>query len=165
MRAICLWYTSSYLLFLGTWDTDVLAGLLREPLFFPTGHLWPACSTSSFLFSFSNILTFSLSWVHSRRRWSSLMLIHKEKLVIPSQIPLACHSYKSHDPCKGPDSQTAPRRVHSYIGAPNRGRSYQDTSHIPQDSTNFWKPWHQECTLYITEEEMFLMVDYRSVVP
>ena len=46
------------------------------------------------------------------------MLIHKEKLVIPSQIPLACHSYKSYDPCKGPDSQTAPRRVHSYIAAP-----------------------------------------------
>ena len=34
MRAICLWYTSSYLLFLCTWGTDVLAGLLTEPLFF-----------------------------------------------------------------------------------------------------------------------------------
>mgnify|MGYP007025244628 CR=1 FL=1 len=33
------------------------------------------------------------------------MLIHKEKLVIPSQIPLACHSYKSYDPCKGPDTE------------------------------------------------------------
>ena len=29
------------------------------------------------------------------------MLIHKEKLVIPRQIPLPCHSYKSHDPFKG----------------------------------------------------------------
>ena len=65
------------------------------------------------------------------------MLIHKEKLVIPSQIPLACHSYKSHDPCKGPDPLTVPEESTVYVAAPNRGRSNQDTSHIPQDSTNF----------------------------
>ena len=66
---------------------------------------------------------------------------------------------------QGPEHQTVPEESTVYIAAPNRGRSNQDTSHIPQDSTNFWKPWHQECTLYITEEEMFFMVDYRSVGP
>ena len=93
------------------------------------------------------------------------MLIHKEKLVIPSQIPLACHSYKSHDPCKGPDPQKAREESTIYIAEPNKDKSNQDTTHIPEEATNFWKPWHQEFSLYITEEEMFLMVDYRSVVP
>ena len=65
------------------------------------------------------------------------MLIHKEKLVIPSQIPLACHSYKSYDPCKGPDSQTAPRRVHIYIAIPNKDMSIIDDTRIPEDSTTF----------------------------
>ena len=66
---------------------------------------------------------------------------------------------------KGPEPQTVPEDSIVYIAAPNRGRSNQDTTHVPQDSTNFWEPWHQECTLYITEEEMFFMVDYRSVGP
>ena len=65
------------------------------------------------------------------------MLIHKEKLVIPSQIPLACHSYKSYDPCKGPEPQTVAEESTVYIAAANRGRSNQDTAHVPQDSTNF----------------------------
>ena len=38
---------------------------------------------------------------------------------------------------KGPEPQTVPEESTVYIAAPNRGRSNQDTSHIPQDSTNF----------------------------
>ena len=39
----------------------VLAGLITELFSSPKDASWSACSTSSFLFSFSNILTFSFN--------------------------------------------------------------------------------------------------------
>ena len=38
---------------------------------------------------------------------------------------------------KGPEPQTVPEESTVYIAAANRGRSNQDTAHVPQDSTNF----------------------------
>lgn len=33
---------------------------------------------------------------------------NKQKKVIPSKLPFACHSSKYYDTCKGPDPQIAP---------------------------------------------------------
>ena len=86
------------------------------------------------------------------------MLIHKEKLVIPSQIPLACHSYKSYDPCKGPDSQTAPRRVHSYIAAPTEAghikipaifHRTQQTSKNPDTKSTPYTSQKRKCSSWL----------------
>ena len=53
---------------------------------------------------------------------------------------------------QGPDPQKAREESTIYIAEPNKDKSNQDTTHIPEDSTTFWKPCHQEFSLYITED-------------
>ena len=53
---------------------------------------------------------------------------------------------------QGPWSPEALEEDTIYIAEPNKDKSNQDTTHIPEDSTTFWKPCHQEFSLYITED-------------
>ena len=88
----------------------VLAGLITEHLFFTIG-----CFLVSLLYQ-------QLSVLIQQHPYFFLQLIaffqevgvreaepqtNKQKKVIPSKLPFACHSSKNYDACKNPDTQTA----------------------------------------------------------
>jgi hypothetical protein len=88
----------------------VLAGRITEPHFFTIG-----CFLVSLLYQ-------QLSVLIQQHPYFFLQLIaffqevgvreaepqtNKQKKVIPSKLPFACHSSKNYDACKNPDTQTA----------------------------------------------------------
>lgn len=96
----------------------------------------------------------------SIRRWQFLKLSHKQNMVNPGSIHLP-----PIPPRTIPSSLALiPRQPQTSIQIGHRGRSNPEDCHFPEDPRYFWKPWHQQGLMYLSEKNMGSICAYKSVV-